>query len=110
MYCGLSSRHFFHSPSAMKLLELRPPRERLTSSISSVKHFLKPTPQPAVSVTVESPASTILTFPAPSLGASAAAKVVRPFSANRNASATIQRERFSMAASFVKKTAAQNDK
>src|SRR5436189_2673896 len=46
----------------MKLLELRPPREKLITCTSSLKQLAKPRPQPASSVTVESPAKAIRTF------------------------------------------------
>src|SRR5205809_4648427 len=46
----------------MKLLQLRPPRERLRHSTSPVRRRSKPGPQPALSVTVESPARTMRIF------------------------------------------------
>src|SRR2546430_1383426 len=52
----------------MKLLELRPPLERLTHSTSPLRHFANPFPQPALSVTVESPTRAILIFFAEAAG------------------------------------------
>src|SRR5437588_813450 len=43
----------------MKLFELRPPRERFMHSTSAVRRRANPGPQPALSVTVESPARTM---------------------------------------------------
>ena len=46
----------------MKLLELRPPIAVLIHSAPSCKYALKPSPQPDLSVTVESPTNTIFTL------------------------------------------------
>jgi hypothetical protein len=45
----------------MKLIELRPPRAVLTTVAPSATNWAKPRPDPALSVTVESPTRTILT-------------------------------------------------
>src|SRR4051812_39256981 len=60
--------------SLMKLLELRPPLARLMQSAVSFRRSVKPLPQPALSVTVESPQRTIWTLPGvePGAGLSAA--------------------------------------